>query len=52
MVEEAASAAASMNYEAGKLTQSLDVFKLSGAAVSGTRTNRKPNQLLRIADNS
>jgi len=53
MVEEAASAAASMNYEAGKLTQSLDVFKLSGAAissstVSGERMSHTSNKMLEL----
>jgi methyl-accepting chemotaxis protein len=52
MVEEAASAASSMNHEAEKLTQSLDVFKLSSSGMSSARKSHVPNQMLKIADSS
>ncbi len=52
MVEEAASAAASMNNEAEKLTESLDVFKLSSSGMSTARRAHVPNQMLKITDDS
>lgn len=52
MVEQAASAAASMNYEAEKLTQSLDVFKLSNSGALSTREIHSPNQMLKITNDS
>nr|WP_105530164.1 methyl-accepting chemotaxis protein [Solimicrobium silvestre] len=51
MVEEAASAAASMNSEAEKLTQALDVFKLTEAGVSSSRLGNSPNRMLKITNN-
>ena len=52
MVEEAASAASSMNNEAEKLTQSLDVFKLSNTGMSSARQTHAPNQLLKLRNDS
>ncbi|MET3105515.1 methyl-accepting chemotaxis protein [Oxalobacteraceae bacterium GrIS 1.18] len=52
MVEEAASAASSMNTEAERLTQSLDVFKLSNSGMTGARDSHQPNQLLKISNAS
>jgi len=52
MVEEAASAASSMNDEAEKLTESLDVFKLSGASTSPARRSHTPNHMLKIGRSS
>ena len=52
MVEEAASAASSMNHEAEKLTESLDVFKLSTAGITSARKTHTPNQMLKITDDS
>jgi len=52
MVEEAASAASSMNYEAEKLTQSLDVFKLSNSGISSAQRTHGANQMLKIANDT
>jgi len=52
MVEEAASAASSMNYEAEKLTLSLDVFKLSNSGMSSARTSHVPDRMLKIANDT
>ncbi len=52
MVEEAASAASSMNYEAEKLTQSLDVFKLSTSGMSSARMGHVPDRMLKLANDS
>lgn len=52
MVEEAASAAASMNHEAENLTQSLDVFKLSTYNTPGTRQARGSGHMLSITNDT
>jgi len=52
MVEEAASAASSMNFEAEKLTDALDVFKLSNSGVTAARMSHTPDRMLKIANDS
>ena len=50
MVEQAAAAAASMNAEAGHLTESLDVFKLSKSESAGrSNVERQHKSMLKIA---